>query len=68
MRRNNFTFENFAQQNGQKISKYAHKEGKNGQKKVLKANKIMNFLACTYKTQNFAQGQQNCTLRTTTRR
>ena len=32
MRRHNFSFENFAQENGQQISKHAHKMGKNGQK------------------------------------
>ena len=36
-------------------------------KKVSKGNKIMNFPACTYKTQNFALSQLNCALRTTMR-
>ena len=38
----NFTFESFAQENGEKISKLAHKVGKNGQQS-LENNKIMNF-------------------------
>ena len=34
LRRRNLIFENFAQENGQKIFKHAHKEGKNGQKSL----------------------------------
>ena len=55
MRRHNFTFENFAQENGQKISK--HEVGKN-RKKVKKQIKIMNFPACIYKSKKYAQSQQ----------
>ena len=33
--RHNLTFENFAQKNGQTISKHAHKVGRNGQTKKL---------------------------------
>ena len=58
MQRHNFTFENLAQENSPKISKHAHKVGKNGQK-VKKMNKIMNFPVCTYKFQNLAQSKQN---------
>ena len=42
MRRHNFTIENFAQENGQTISKHAHKVGKNEQQ-VYKIIKIRNF-------------------------
>ena len=58
MRNKIFTFENFVHENGQKISKHAHKVGENEQH-ILKIIKIMNFSACTNKSQNFAQSQQH---------
>ena len=54
--RHNFTFENFAQENGKKISKHAYKVGKNGQK-VRKMNKIMNFQLAHTNFQKIAQSQ-----------
>ena len=61
MRRHNFTFENFAQEKGQKISKHAHKVGKNGQKIYkMKEKNIINFPAWTFKSKKIAQSQQNC--------
>ena len=51
LHRQNFTFENFAQENGQKICKHAQKVSIDLQQ-VWELNKIMNFPACTYKSQN----------------
>ena len=62
MRRHNFTFENFVQENCQKVSKHAQRVGKNVYKKVQKMNKIMSFSVCTYKSPNFVQGQRNFAL------
>ena len=58
LRHHNFTYENFAQEYGQKKSKDAHKVGKNGQE-VETNLENHEFPLCTYKSQNVAQSQLN---------